>query len=94
MPHSHARVPTAHAARYMAQLAKHWSHKFDVALEGERATFPLPMGICRMTAGEAALNIALEAEDPAAMARLKEVVANHVKRFAFREPDLAFDWAD
>lgn len=92
MLHSQARVPTAHAARYMAQLAKHWSHKFDVALEGERATFPLPMGMCRMTAEEAALDITLEAEDPESMARLKGVVANHVQRFAFREPDLAFDW--
>lgn len=92
MMQSHAHVPTAHAARYMTQLAKHWSHKFAVVVDGRQATFPLPMGPCRMTAEEGGLAITLEAETAEDLARLQTVVASHVQRFAFREPDLPFEW--
>jgi hypothetical protein len=89
---SHAHVPTASAARYMTQLAKHWSHKFEVVCDQRQASFPLPLGQCRMTANEGGLDVVVEAEDAEDLARLKTVVANHLLRFAFREPELAFDW--
>ena len=34
---SHARVATEKAARYMIQLAKHWSHKFEVRYDDTSA---------------------------------------------------------
>ncbi len=89
---SEAHVPTAHAARYLTQLAKHWGHKFEVVFDDKTASIPLPMGLCRLTAGDDALDILVEAEDAEALARMQTVVVNHVQRFAFREPELPFDW--
>jgi len=50
------------------------------------------MGLCTLAAGKDALDITVEAEDAEALARMQTVVANHVQRFAFREPELLFDW--
>ena len=38
-----------------------------------------------------ALHIAVAADDATSLERLETVVADHIKRFAFRE-ELAFDW--
>ena len=89
---SHARVATEKAARYMTQLAKHWSHRFDVRWDETSATFPLPLGVCRMTAHPDGLDITIEAADHDDLARLEDVVARHLDRFAFREGELRYGW--
>lgn len=89
---SHARVATEKAARYMTQLAKHWSHKFDVRYDDASAEFPLPLGLCRMTAHADGLDITVEAADQEGLARLEDVVAKHLDRFAFREGELKYGW--
>lgn len=89
---SHARVATEKAARYMIQLAKHWSHKFEVTYDETSAFFPLPAGACRMTAHPDGLDITVEAADLEGLARLEDVVAKHLDRFAFREGELQYGW--
>jgi hypothetical protein len=89
---SHARVATDKAARYMTQLAKHWSHKFEVRYDATSAMFPLPLGTCRMTAHPDGLDITIEAGDHADLSRLEDVVARHLDRFAFREGELKYGW--
>ncbi|HTK34316.1 MAG TPA: DUF2218 domain-containing protein [Caulobacteraceae bacterium] len=89
---SRALAVTDKAARYMTQLAKHWSHKFEVSLDTHQARIVLPLGVCRMTAGPDALEVVVEAADAASLAKLEPVVAEHLGRFAFREPDLRLDW--
>jgi hypothetical protein len=89
---SHARVATDKAARYMTQLAKHWSHKFEVRYDDTSAHFPLPLGLCRMTARGDGLDITVEAADEAGLARLEDVVAKHLDRFALREGELRYGW--
>nr|WP_295113665.1 DUF2218 domain-containing protein [uncultured Caulobacter sp.] len=89
---SHARVATEKAARYMTQLAKHWSHKFEVRYDEASAFFPLPAGNCRMTAHPDGLDITVEAVDLEGLARLEDVVAKHLDRFAFREGELQYGW--
>jgi hypothetical protein len=92
--HSHARVTVPHAARYMTQLAKHWSHRFAVTYDERQAEIPLPGGECRITAtAPEVLDIDLDSADAATLERLKVVVAEHLGRFAFRESPLAFDWS-
>jgi hypothetical protein len=88
-----ARVPTDKAARYMTQLAKHWSHKFDVALGETTADIPLPFGLVRLAAEQDALLITLEPNPDADLARMKQVVENHLNRFAFREGELVYNWS-
>lgn len=89
---SHAHVATDKAARYMTQLARHWSHKVEVRHDETSAFFPLPLGTCRMTAHPDGLDITVEAVDADGLARLEDVVAKHLDRFAFREGALKYGW--
>jgi hypothetical protein len=82
---SHARLTTDKAARYMTQLAKHWSHKFAVTFDETSARIPLPIGDCRMLADATGLDITVETAGLEGLARLEDVVADHLLRFAFRE---------
>ncbi len=88
-----ARVPTASASRYLQQLAKHWSHKMDVAFSEEEGTIAFPNGSrLEMRADSATLDLALTVPAGEDMARMQEVVATHIDRFAFREAPLTYDW--
>jgi hypothetical protein len=89
---SHARLSTDKAARYMTQLAKHWSHRFEVAFDATSATIPLPLGTCLMRAEPDGLNVTVEAPILESLARLEDVVAEHLLRFAFREPVVHLAW--
>jgi len=89
---SHARLTTDHAARYMTQLAKHWAHRFEVRLDAASARIPLPLGTCVMRAEPDGLNVTVEAPVMDSLARLEDVVAEHLLRFAFREPGARLAW--
>ena len=85
-----ARVPTAHAQRYLGQLCKHFAHKIPVEQSEREGRIVFGAGVCRATSDEAALTLEIEGT-PETMAELRDVVARHLARFAFRE-DLAIDW--
>ena len=86
-----ATVPTANASRYLQQLCKHWSHKFEVSFDAAQGLIQLPGATLALRAGDAALALDLSNADDADLTRLCGVVEDHVRRFAFRE-DLAFAW--
>jgi hypothetical protein len=89
---SRADVATEHASRYLQQLCKHWAHKFPVEFDPHHGAIDLTsLGRTVLDADETALHIAVAADDTASLERLEAVVADHIKRFAFRE-ELAFDW--
>jgi hypothetical protein len=92
-PTSRARTETAFASRYLQQMAKHWSHKFEVQFTPVAATIELPLGRCELTADAQALDVALTGAPDADMNRFKAVVAEHLQRFGHRET-LTFDWRD
>lgn len=89
-----ATIPTASASRYLQQLCKHWSHKFEVSFDAEQGSIALPFGRTELSAGAEALTIRLHLADGAETARPQQVVEDHLNRFAFREGELAFDWQD
>lgn len=90
-----ARVPTLSASRYLQQLAKHWSHKMEVSFTAEEGTIAFPNGsMLEMRAASETLDIILTVPEDGDVARMKEVVASHLDRFAFREAPLTFDWRD
>ncbi|WP_322965608.1 DUF2218 domain-containing protein [Sphingomonas fuzhouensis] len=90
-----ARVPTQSASRYLQQLAKHWSHKMDVSFTAEEGTIQFPNGSkLDMRADSETLDIVLTVPEDGEVARMREVVASHLDRFAFREAPLTFDWRD
>jgi uncharacterized protein len=99
-----AIVSTANGSRYLQQLCKHWSHNLAVSFTPEHGvvTFPKEMrgelfaseGRIEMTARADALEVRVSGADEAHVARLKEVAARHLDRFAFREAPLRFDWRE
>ncbi|HET8613225.1 MAG TPA: DUF2218 domain-containing protein [Sphingomonas sp.] len=88
-----ATVPTPHAGRYIQQLAKHWSHKFEVEFDAAHAVIRFTGGtVARLEAGEGALTARLDAPDAETLERMQGVLARHLDRFAFREAPLPFRW--
>lgn len=99
---STARVPTAHASRYLQQVCKHWAHNLAVAFDAERGRIVFPRdarganwqgdAIVTFTADAQGLDCRIEASEPAQLEGLKGAVQRHVDRFAFREAPLEFAW--
>lgn len=99
---STAIVPTASASRYLQQLCKHWAHNLSVEFTPERGTVVFPRdargadypgdGLATMIARADALEVRIDASSDAQLAGLKETLARHLDRFAFREAPLPFDW--
>lgn len=92
MPTSRADIATEHASRYLQQLCKHWAHKFPVEFDPTHGTIELTsLGRTVMDADATTLHIVVSTEEAGSIERLESVVADHIKRFAFRE-ELTFDW--
>jgi len=101
---STARIPTAKGSRYLQQLCKHWSHNLSVEFTPEAGTVVFPRnargaewpGDATLTlqVHEDSLECRLEASADGQFDALKDVVARHLDRFAFREAPLHFDWQD
>ncbi len=85
-----AEVATDHASRYLQQLCKHWSHKFEVAFDPTRGSVRLPGAECVFMAEQGRLRLTLDGDDAT---RLRDVVADHLKRFAFRE-EIEVEWTE
>jgi hypothetical protein len=89
------RVPTHSASRYLQQLAKHWSHKMTVAFTAEEGTIDFPNGArLERQADSDSLDLVLTVPAAEDADRMREVVASHLDRFAFREAPLTFDWRE
>lgn len=101
---SRASVPTAHASRYLQQLCKHWSHNLAVEFDETKGTVIFPRNArgadwpadatLELRAHEGAIDCRLAASSTGQLEALKEAVARHLDRFAFREAPLPFDWQD
>jgi hypothetical protein len=91
---SNARVPTARSARYAKQLCSHAVWKTPRAQwtpPNGVIEFPGGMGTCRITAEPDCLVLAVEAADPADLARLQQIIGSNIERFATRE-GLTVEW--
>lgn len=89
---SSATIRTEHAQRYMTQLCKHFAHRVPATVEGREGRIHFEMGEAALRASPDSLLLVGEAADPEGLARLEQVIESHLKRFAFREPELAVDW--
>lgn len=88
-----ARTPTANAARYLAQLCSHWSHKLTVEKDGDQARIVLLNdAVVRLAATPDALDIEIDAASPDDLEAAKDVVVRHLDRFGFREAPLSYPW--
>lgn len=94
-----SRVSTAKPRRYLGQLCKHFEHKLPAtyAEHYESGRIEFSVGVCELEADDAqgVLTMRLHAAHEADLARLEDVVARHLVRFAFRETlDLTWSRTD
>jgi uncharacterized protein len=97
-----ALVPTASASKYMQQLCKHWAHNLTVEFDSTKGTVIFPKdargadwpneGVVTMTAQGDGLMCRIDASAVGQLDGLKDALARHLDRFAFREAPLTFDW--
>jgi len=89
---THGHAPTLSADRYIHQLVKHWGHQFATAYSDGRGEVPFsPETHATFDAREDGIAITLVTADQESAERMKEVIAKHLDRFAFREAPLVFE---
>lgn len=91
MPTANAEIATDHASRYLQQLCKHFAHKLPVTFDPTQGHIEFAIGTCQLAATDGVLTMQAEAADETDLARLEQVVASHLERFAFRE-ELKVAW--
>ena len=87
------RAKTDSGSKYLLQLCKHWGHKFEVEFSENRGQVHFPSAVATMEASADALLVTIETGDSQAVEDLKDVVAKHLDRFAFREAPLPLNWS-
>ena len=92
MATSTTKVTTENAIRYLQQLCKHWSHKYDVTFDAHKGHISFGNGqLVDLTADAGVLSLAVTDVSSDATLVLNKVVEDHLRRFAFRE-QLDFTW--
>ncbi|MEP2759800.1 MAG: DUF2218 domain-containing protein [Roseibium sp.] len=84
-------IKTASASKYLQQLCKHFAHKVPVDWDTSKGEVSFPGGYCRLDAEPDQLAIRCEADEEVKLTRVKAIIDDHVKRFAWRE-DLTLEW--
>lgn len=85
-------VPTEQGKRLITRLGRHWGHKFDVTLEDRHLTVPFSdTSQAHMQVQPDGLSVSIRTEEEARLASMKQVVADHLQRFA-KDQTLKFDW--
>ena len=87
------RVSTESGSKYLQQLCKHWSHKFEVEFTKTRGQIRFSAAVATLECRADTLLITLETDEAKALETVKSIVADHLNRFAFREAPLPFDWS-
>ena len=85
---------TPNASRYLQQLCKHFGYKVEATFDETRGTITFPAARAEMEATPTLLTVALHVDGPEEVARMREVIDSHLKRFAFREAFLGLAWQD
>lgn len=87
------RVRSERASRYLVQLCKHFSHKTDADFDETRGHVDFQPGLCVMNANGDQLSLRCEAASETDLDRVKEIVTNHLERFA-QQDEIILTWAD
>nr|WP_295664242.1 DUF2218 domain-containing protein [Polymorphobacter sp.] len=86
-----ATVATPNGSKYLQQLCKHWSHKFEVEFDAQAGKIAFPTSAVAFAATPDTLTMTLSGPDAATIERMEQVVVDHLNRFAFRE-ELKVEW--
>lgn len=88
-----ATLQTEHAAKYIAQLCKHFAHKVDVSHADGHGECRFSCGTATMDADADMLTIRVTASDDEQVKETQDVIESHLLRFAFREELQPLQWS-
>lgn len=91
MTTSVSTIATEHGSRYLQQVCKHFAHEIPVSFDPMAGHIDFPIGAVDLDADARGLTITVTPTDAEQGEALRDVVAHHLVRFAFRE-ELAVDW--
>lgn len=86
------RFETPNASRYLQQLCKHFAHKVAVEHDDSRGTVALGMGPATLLASAGTLTAEVTAPTAEELEHARQIIDNHLARFAFREEFEAMNW--
>ncbi|KPA21767.1 hypothetical protein shim_24740 [Shimia sp. SK013] len=86
-------IHSTKAGSYLQQLCKHFGHKVEADFTPNSGWIKFGFGRADLSAEPDCLKMTATSDDPQALATLKQVLASHLERFAFRE-DLRIDWKE
>ncbi|WP_122072401.1 aldolase/citrate lyase family protein [Pseudophaeobacter sp. EL27] len=85
---------TESASRYLQQLCKHWSHKGTAEFDADKGSVRFASGNrVEMSASAEQLKISATTGPRGDLEQWKQVITDHLVRFAFRE-ELVIEWAE
>lgn len=84
-------VRTPNAARYLKALCRHWAHHLPVEQSDTHGRVEFPVALGLFTVESDTLTLRLEGPEEV-FDRMEAGVGDHLRRFAFREPDLVIAW--
>lgn len=87
-----ATLSTGNAAKYIAQLCKHFAHKVDVSHSDGHGECRFVCGTAVMDAEETTMRIRVTAPDEDQSKETQQVIESHLLRFAFREELQPLQW--
>jgi len=86
-------VNTPQATKHIKRLCNHWAHKAQVEQSEGAGTVHFPAGVIEFTSTPIELAISIKASDDSALPKIKEAVASHLDRMAWREAPLHIQWS-
>lgn len=87
----HTTVHTERAAQFLFKLCKHFARKIPVEFDAQQGVAHFPFGIGRLYADDATLRLEAAAADPAMLARVCQVLEDHLQLMR-RAENAALDW--
>jgi hypothetical protein len=88
-----ATIETTKAERLMKALCNHFARKIQAGYEGDKGYVQFQDGRCELVATDNSLTLQVEADHAEQLSRLKQVVTDHLLRFAPGE-DLQVNWRE
>lgn len=83
---------TEHAAKYVAQLCKHFAHKVTASYQDNQGKADLPSGPAELIAHPDRLEVIMQLNSPDQADLARHIIDSHMVRFAHREDFQQMQW--
>lgn len=83
---------TQNARKYLQQLCKHFAHKVEVEYGTSVGNVDFKFGQADLTASDDRLELTVKSAGEDELQRTKQILEDHLVRFAFREKLSGLNW--